>query len=378
MNKIDVRSGVRRVAQAAPIGGLMAGMLLAAAGFAAALAPQRGTYLGPHQGETLTSWTQRWLEGPVQYIATPDEKEIYGALESTTQRLQFIRLFWERRDPIQRSRDNEFLDEFVRRVEYAEQQYGNGRPGWETVFGRVVLTLGPPDRVERDIGLPREISWRPAILWTYDKRIPEYPVNEKLMFVFTRGRWRLAPPSNFAEIPSVTTQARDFERFNQLTELPNDFERTMQTVRNQSLVQPVRYSDVVNNIEADVVFPDVEISFAWTAAYEPGAGEEVDITLTLTWRMESLVFHAVDEQFQTEMVIYAVLFDDEGEPVTETSDHVSVTVAVDEIESRIDELVERTISLSARPGSYRLTLSLDDHLLGYRSVHSNNLVVPSG
>ena len=80
MNTIDVRSGVRRVAQAAPIAGLMAGMLLAAAGFAAAQAQQRGTYLGPHQGETLTSWTQRWLEGPVQYIATPDEKEIYGAL----------------------------------------------------------------------------------------------------------------------------------------------------------------------------------------------------------------------------------------------------------------------------------------------------------
>ena len=41
-----------------------------------------------------------------------------------------------------------------------------------------------------------------------------------------------------------------------------------------------------------------------------------------------------------------------------------------------DELVERTIMLSAPPGSYSLMLSLDDQLLGFRTVYRNDLVVP--
>ncbi len=342
----------------------------------------RTSYLGPEEGETLTSWTERWLDGPVQHIATEEEIGIYSSLESTTQRLQFIRLFWERRDPTGRDRENAFMDEFVRRVEYANEEFGEGPlsqgslPGWQTAFGRVVLIIGPPKRTDRQLGFPSSVSQRPAILWGYDARFPEWPTNEMLMFVFQRGRWRLAPPSNFSEPRSAVTAGRDMERFSMLAEIPNDFIRVTQALNERSLVRTVNYNNVINAVRADVAFPDADIPFTWTTEFAPGAGDEIEVTLKLSWRLESLVFHVVEEDFETRMVIQAALFDDDGEPVAETSDQMNFTVPVGELAARSDEIVERVLSLSVEPGTYRLRVALDDHLLGYRSVYSEDLVVP--
>ncbi|MEC8943331.1 MAG: GWxTD domain-containing protein, partial [Acidobacteriota bacterium] len=361
---------------------LLMGVVLAGSSDATQVETIRTSYLGPEEGETLTSWTGRWLDGPVQYIATEEEAEIYESLGSTTQRLQFIRLFWERRDPTGRDDENAFMDQFVRRVEYANEEFSEGQlasssvPGWQTPFGRVALVIGPPKRTQRELGLPRSVSQRPVVLWGYDARLPEWPLNEMLMFVFQRGRWRLAPPSNFGEPSSVSSSVRDMERFNMLREIPNDFLRLTQAMNENSLVRTVNYNDVINAIEANVAFPDADIPFAWTTEFASGSGDEVEVTLNLSWRMESLVFHAFEGNFETRMVIQAVLFNDDSEPVAETSEQVDFVVPIDELESRRDEIVERALSLLVKPGVYQLRVVLDDHLLGYRSVYSEALTVP--
>ena len=361
---------------------LLMGVVLAGSSDATQVETIRTSYLGPEEGETLTSWTGRWLDGPVQYIATEEEAEIYESLGSTTQRLQFIRLFWERRDPTGRDDENAFMDQFVRRVEYANEEFSEGQlasssvPGWQTPFGRVALVIGPPKRTQRELGLPRSVSQRPVVLWGYDARLPEWPLNEMLMFVFQRGRWRLAPPSNFGEPSSVSSSVRDMERFNMLREIPNDFLRLTQAMNENSLVRTVNYNDVINAIEANVAFPDADIPFAWTTEFASGSGDEVEVTLNLSWRMESLVFHAFEGNFETRMVIQAVLFNDDSEPVAETSEQVDFVVPIDELESRRDEIVERALNLLVKPGVYQLRVVLDDHLLGYRSVYSEALTVP--
>ena len=361
---------------------LLIGAVLAGSSDAAQVETIRTSYLGPEEGETLTSWTGRWLDGPVQHIATEEEAEIYEGLGSTTQRLQFIRLFWERRDPTGRDDENAFMDEFVRRVEYANEEFSEGQlasssvPGWQTPFGRVALVIGPPKRTQRELGLPRSVSQRPVVLWGYDARLPEWPLNEMLMFVFQRGRWRLAPPSNFGEPSSVSSTVRDMERFNMLREIPNDFLRLTQAMNEKTLVRTVNYNDVINAIEANVAFPDADIPFAWTTEFASGSGDGVEVTLNLSWRMESLVFHAFEGNFETRMVIEAVLFNDDSEPVAETSERVDFVVPIDELESRGDEIVERALNLLVEPGVYQLRVVLDDHLLGYRSVYSEALTVP--
>ena len=128
----------------------------------------------------ITAWTERWLEGPVQFIADDDEKEIYASLRTVSERLQFIRLFWESRDPTQRDEVNEFLEEFERRVAYANEEFSDGdNPGWNTAFGQVALVVGEPDRTMRTSqGMGSEFSERPLVVWSYDRRITEWPLME--------------------------------------------------------------------------------------------------------------------------------------------------------------------------------------------------------
>lgn len=363
---------------------LAAAWCLVAGIAAGAPAQQRTSYLGPEEGETLTSWTERWLDGPVQYIATEEEIDLYRSLDSTSQRLQFIRLFWERRDPTARDAENSFLEEFVRRVEYANEEFGEGPlsggglPGWQTAFGQVALVLGPPARTRRELGFPSSVSQRPVILWGYDERLPPpWPNNEMLMFVFQRGRWRLAPPSTLTDPASAESAARELERATSFDEIPNDFRRVTRTLVEDSLIQTVNYNNAVEAVAAEVAFPEAEIPFAWETSFAPGEGGNVQVTLTLTWRMESLIFQVVEDDYETEMVVYALLEDDDGAPIAEASERVEIAVPVADLANRSDELVQRTLTLNAAPGTYSLRLSLDDYLLGYRSVYSEELVVPS-
>jgi GWxTD domain-containing protein len=339
-------------------------------------AAQQEVSLGPAEGETLEAWTLRWMDGPVKFIATDEEQSLFAELDTTQERIQFIRLFWQRRDPRLRGPENEFLQEFEERIEYANENFGNGKPGWETVFGQVVLVLGPPDRTRREMGMGPGFSDRPPILWSYDRLIPDWPANESLLFVFRWGRWRLLPPND--DFGGVDEMRREMERQSTFVEMPTDMEIAMRGVVNETLIRPVDYRAAIDEVRATVAFPDAQIPFGWDADFAAGQGGSTTVTLSFSWRMGSLVFHAVEGTFQTEMVVRAVLLDASDEPVTETSEHISVEIPIEDLEARADEIVERSIELQAPAGSYTLELILEDQLLGYRTVYREPLDVPSG
>jgi hypothetical protein len=77
------------------------------------------------------------------------------------------------------------------------------------------------------------------------------------------------------------------------------------------------------------------------------------------------------------MVISALLFSNEGELVAETTEPVALQIPLDQLQERTEEIVGRTISLQAPPGTYTLELVLEDSSLGYRTVYRETLVVPS-
>ena len=87
---------------------LWTGILLASVAIAALPVGAQGL-AGPAEGESIAQWADRWMDGPARLIATGEEKEIYASLGSARERLQFIRLFWERRDPQYRGPRNESI-----------------------------------------------------------------------------------------------------------------------------------------------------------------------------------------------------------------------------------------------------------------------------
>lgn len=59
--------------------------------------------------------------------------------------------FWAERDPTPVTRENEALEEFDRRVRFADAYFNHmGLPGWKTDMGKIYIRYGEPDQVDED------------------------------------------------------------------------------------------------------------------------------------------------------------------------------------------------------------------------------------
>jgi GWxTD domain-containing protein len=91
---------------------------------------------------------RKWLDEDVRWIITDDERKAFMQLSNDEERDQFIEAFWQRRNPDPDSEDNAFKDEHYRRIEYANEHFAAGKPGWMTDRGRIYIVYGPPDEIE--------------------------------------------------------------------------------------------------------------------------------------------------------------------------------------------------------------------------------------
>ena len=131
---------------------------LAAARSAARTAAQKGAdFDAPNAG---------WREGPVRYLMTKDEDDLFRRLKTDDERTGFIQRFWARRDPDSSTPDNEYRTLFYHRVEEVAQLFAteSTKPGWKTDRGKMFIMLGPPDEI--DFG-PNPTSPPEVIIWTY-------------------------------------------------------------------------------------------------------------------------------------------------------------------------------------------------------------------
>jgi GWxTD domain-containing protein len=91
---------------------------------------------------------KKWLDEEVPYIITNEERGAFKKLTTDDEREQFIESFWERRNPNPGNAENEFKEEYYRRIAYANEQYASGLEGWRTDRGRIYIMYGPPDQIE--------------------------------------------------------------------------------------------------------------------------------------------------------------------------------------------------------------------------------------
>jgi GWxTD domain-containing protein len=89
-----------------------------------------------------------WLDQDVPYIITDDERKAFMSLSNDEEREAFIENFWQRRNPNPDSPENEFRDEHYRRIQFANDHYAAGKPGWKTDRGHIYIAFGPPDSID--------------------------------------------------------------------------------------------------------------------------------------------------------------------------------------------------------------------------------------
>jgi GWxTD domain-containing protein len=130
----------------------------------------------PHQVQAApaeTSAYTRWLNGEVAYIITDEERAAFQSLSTDEEREAFVEQFWERRNPNPGSAENEFKEEFYRRITYANNHFAAGRPGWKTDRGHLYIIYGPPDEIDSRLGSKTYFAGHAPVtealeVWTYN------------------------------------------------------------------------------------------------------------------------------------------------------------------------------------------------------------------
>ena len=103
--------------------------------------------VGPARAE-LGAELRNWGSGPSRHLFTPAEAATWEKLTTDKEATEFVQLFWAQRDPDPTTPQNEFLEEFRRRVAFGDQRFAReGVRGSMTRLGQVFIVLGPPSRV---------------------------------------------------------------------------------------------------------------------------------------------------------------------------------------------------------------------------------------
>jgi GWxTD domain-containing protein len=114
-------------------------------------------------------------------IMSREEDKIFRLLPDAESRKEFIQEFWEKRDPFPETPENEFKQEFMSRVIYADQRFREGGKGRDTDRGRIYIYLGPPDKFD-EVFTHYDSSVRGSIItWIY------YNYGVGIEFVDERG-----------------------------------------------------------------------------------------------------------------------------------------------------------------------------------------------
>lgn len=164
------------------------------------------------QSENLKDLDE-WHKGPIKWIISENETEQFESLASDEERLDFIKRFWERRDPTPNTSTNEYKDEFYSRVEFANQNFREGIPGWRTDRGRILIIHGPPDQQQYD-SRPRGEGFGAnhgsnTILWTYFSLPTAKFFKGRMSLVFQPNVGMTEQDVTLGESQMARTQARN-------------------------------------------------------------------------------------------------------------------------------------------------------------------------
>ena len=102
-----------------------------------------------------------------KYIASSQEINQWSKLAEEEGKRKFLFDFWKGRDLNVDTPVNEYKRDYMRRVDYSNEHFGNiQRKGWKTDRGRVFITYGEPSEIER---YPNQVDTKPHEIWVYNQ-----------------------------------------------------------------------------------------------------------------------------------------------------------------------------------------------------------------
>jgi GWxTD domain-containing protein len=350
-----------------------------------------------------------WLEVEVPYIITGEERAAFKKLATDDEREQFIEGFWERRNPNPGSPENEFKEEYYRRIAYANEHYASGIEGWRTDRGRIYIMYGPADEIDdHSMGgtydrTPQEgggiTDTYPFETWRY-RYIDGIGTNIELEFVdpTMTGEYHLTIDPNekdallhipnagltLAEQQGVSNKADRISGMNsgagigQGSQAPtsqsmNEFTRLDLYAKIFSPPE-IKFKDlkavVTSKISGQLLPFDVRTDFIRVT------DETVLTPVTVQVAYRDLQFQNKDGVMHGVMDIYGQFTSLGGRNVDTHEKTLVVDVPEREFQSFLDRKAVYQYAIPLRPGRYKLSLVMKDDINGHMGSMEIGLVVP--
>jgi len=337
------------------------------------------------------AYYRKWLAEDVGYIATDEERTAFKALLTDAAREQFAQQFWRRRDPTPDTVENEYREEYYRRLAYANEQFATNIPGWKTERGIVYIKYGPPD--ERTVpggangGVPYE-------RWLYHYMENFFAPNVEIEFVDATGsgdfRVLLDPPEREALLgPGGAAQAwckqvgpcKPTQHFQNTA---TGFRLVM--MQGTEAVGPPKMN--VKLPPAPVAkFQDLEAAVNAAAKSDllpmkvqtdfiPVTGSSVLSNITIQFDRKDLQFKQKGEISSAAVNLYARVTSLSHRPATWFEDVVSVDIPTNVPQQPLSGAATYLKSVPLQPGRYRLDIAAKDTVSGKTTSFETTLEVP--
>jgi GWxTD domain-containing protein len=354
---------------------------------------------------------KKWLSEEVPYIITDEERSAFKKFTTDEEREQFIEQFWERRNPNPGSPENEFKEEYYRRIAYANEHYASGIPGWKTDRGRIYIMWGPPDENDSHPSggtYDRPMSegggtteTYPFEQWRY-RYIDGIGTNVVLEFVDTTmtGEYHLTMDPGekdallyvpgagltIAEQMGMTGSASKQDRFTRTDGMTvgqapgNASPESMEEFTRLDLFSkifrppPVKFKDmqavVTSKLNANLLPFDVRTDFIRVT------DETVLTPVTIQVVNRDLQFQNKDGVMHGVLDIFMEVTSLGGRRVSTNEKSLVLDVPEHEFQQYQDHMSVWQEAIPLKPGRYKLTLVLKDDLNGHMGSLEQGIVVP--
>lgn len=246
----------------------------------------------------------------VRFIITKQERKIFLNLPPS-ERKAFIEEFWKKRDPDPDTEENEFKEEYFKRIEEANKLFrGGGTPGWLQDRGRIYILLGPPhERITYPRG--RDFYGLPEEVWYYGF----YPV------VFVDDDW----DGNYDLTPLSARQISEINR------------------AQMDLKPKVR---------------DKEVVFDFTMEIKKVKEDEILIQIKVPYRNIWLVEE--ENELRTKLELLIEIYDSSRKKVWEHQKYYQISLKEESLEEMLRKNYEIDVPVHLEPGNYTLAVELEN------------------
>jgi len=361
--------------------------------------------------EEIKGAYKTWLTQDVVWIITDEEARSFKSLSNDEERDAFIEQFWLRRNPNPDSPDNTFREEHYRRIQYANDHFAAGKPGWKTDRGHIYISFGAPDSIEShpsggsynrpiDEGGGTTATF-PFEVWHY-RYLEGVGENLDLEFVDTcqcgdyhytfdrseKDALKMVPGAGLTEWEQMgmSSKADRFKggQMEQLGKGPNsssesakEFDR-IETAAKLFAPPPIKFSDLDGFISEHKLLSGPIFPFDVRTDFVKVKDSTVLVPVTVQLKNRDMTFVTKDGVSKSEVNILIKVTTLTHKTVQSQEDTVQVEQPVELLEKSLDKKSVYWKALPLMPGLYRLDIAIKDvNNPDHIGIYGSSLEVPT-